>query len=515
MGGSRDMDRLSLGVLAELWGFSFTQNRCYNQKIPYQSFCKLIFPDYYSLSTDEVNNSDQERMWSGWYCLNREYRPRKSTQLQDNLTSLRDFIGDNRRKSGGMAYVELSVDLMEKLLSDDVAHYSEPVAAVSHRISMLRNIRTLMNDPDHLVNSKNHPVFTHFGIASPATREKLPKDVQSVIQMLLHSSEIPSFTQDIPPQNFLTYALFLTILSAIYHDKLCDSDTSSWTKVSMNPRKLLSGRLIWDSLIAMDEADEIPSVPSLSCDCVPGAVPFTNPYYMNTYHVYMFQTSKNRLFDSGTLVLSHKSKDEPPTATLCLEQKEFRKEDGKASSTYKNYTGVPLKVGDLIQIPMYETEHDLPFTLYFSYDKSFTRDMYMREAFVVRCDAQRTNIPLIQRALITLYPASEEGLIQIQGALQIPSDVFRVRISSMEDFLAQFALEPWIQDFKKDYLPTCEKTKSYYICTTSGLSNHWSHLKKDEALRLILTVKAYAEEDSVVLCDPPLILHRTLCSPYL
>lgn len=160
---------------------------------------------------------------------------------------------------------------------------------------------------------------------------------------------------------------------------------------------------------------------------------------------------------------------------------------------------------------MYDTEQNSPLTIYFRYDPFSW--MYFRSAIVVRQHPQH-GVPVAQRAFITHECAAPEELAIIHGALQLPEEFFLIRKNNMEQFLSEHRDAPWIESFQTSYLPICEQSQSFFICSTLGLLTHWEKMGVVEALRLALSLKSYAVEESMVVCKPPDHLHRAFCYPY-
>lgn len=292
-----DLTRFSLANLAVCWGFSFCSGR---NKMTRSDFCKRIFPTWYSLDSIPI---EPHTVWT---------IPGRASS-----SNFRDFMRGNTRGNGGFAYSSLSKDLRDKLLSDEpvFSPFGQPI---THRVSMLLNIQKLMDDSEHYIDGGTHNIFTKYAFRQTEKNsnndpQTVPKEVQAVVDGLLAESN---------DRKRQAYALFLVILSSIYHQQMCNQNRHDLGYSPVNKKclnDLLKPDVIQESIDAMDAmpADKTISLDTDLTASIPGFSIFSIPGYLDHYQFFLMRVN-GTIFDHGTLDM-WEDHDGVPRAKLCLQ----------------------------------------------------------------------------------------------------------------------------------------------------------------------------------------------------
>lgn len=215
-------------------------------------------------------------------------------------------------------------------------------------------------------------------------------------------------------------------------------------------------------------------------------IPFDDPMYMNTYYVYMYRTTRNDLFDLGTLELSHdylyKNK-----AILTLEYTSGRN-NTFLKAIYKGHFEYS-KIDECLYCTMHREDGKI-IQMVFYYDH-FVTDMYYRQGLVIN-KAQKMPTPVAQKVILTKNKVKDEDLPYIKGLLNTSSKLIIMTPPMLTLFNEVFKDYEWFDIYvKKMYSFICDHMKESHILNVDMIYNYFITLiDKFTLIRIILALRS-------------------------
>lgn len=415
-------------------------------------FCMAVLPDAYDAGRCENQG--------GHF-----FRPDAPGGLSDQTVN--GLMRGNRKSAVNLACASAAFtkDFQSKLQSNAPITYLAPqrpaVGCVENMLSKLRALVRTHGTP----RTREHPLFVRmdFGTLGECdeTTRKAYRKMRMAIERLLERETEAS----------LSYAIFLLVVTAILQDRILAVDHL------YNPA-------------AIEQVLESDTDAPLLETGTRRHIPFTDPDYMNDYHIYLHHDTSNTLFRAGHLSMRHDGQGRS-TATLTIEGTIDSPIAGR-QSVLRTFTGKPMlsQTDKLVYLAMTD-ENDSVIYLTFSYTHFNFAPMYFRLALLVS-RAPETKHPQVQQAAIVARDLSEEELPYIKGLLRTSGKQILITPRQLEIFLAEFRDYPWMADFRKNYLPIFEKHERRFYCFYEDelLSCSASDLPYEDRLRILLALKS-------------------------
>lgn len=373
----------------------------------------------------------------------------------------------NRKSAVNLTYASAAFtkDLQGKLQSNAPVSYRDPrrpdVPCVENMLSKIRALVRCHGTP----RTREHPLFTRmdFGTLGECdeTIHKAYRRIRMAMERLLERETETS----------LSYAIFLLVVTAILQDRILAVDHL------YNPAAI-------EQVLESDTDAPLLETGSRR------HIPFTDPDYMNDYHIYLHHDTSNTLFRAGHLSLRADGQGRS-TATLTIESTVESPIAGR-QSIQLTYTGRPMlsQTDKTVYLALTDQNDSLVY-LTFPYTHFNFAPMYFRLALLVSREPE-TRHPQVQQAAIVARDLGEEELPYINGLLRTSGKQILITPRQLEVFLSEFRDYPWMGDFRANYLPIFETHKREFYCFYEDelLSCSASDLPYEDRLRILLALRS-------------------------
>lgn len=227
-------------------------------------------------------------------------------------------------------------------------------------------------------------------------------------------------------------------------------------------------------------------------------------YYHGKYYVYMQKTGYNRVYKKGRLYLSGSDVSNYSYAKLELEDEMIVPNKDEMTTEmqplYKNYEGETIlnKRDGLVYSMMINTNGTMAI-LIFKYTAFKYTGMYLRTGLIISSSPARST-PIVQKIIISVMEIEDEKLIQ--GLLKLDSNKITIEKDSLDEFIKEYELAPWMEEFRKSMLPFIESHAKITYSFTPEELYHYSLPDLDDLnkIEIIELLKAYALNSSIIEC---------------
>ena len=416
-----------------------------------RSFCLEILPDSYNTALCRGQ---------GDHFLD----PRSDRNLADQ--TLQGLMRGNRKSLNnlGFASTALTKDFQQKLAHNSPIRYRDPErqeeSTVENMLGKLRRmIRQLCAPMD-----RNHMLFTHMDLSTlgegPESGEF--ERLKLALHMLLERETEQS----------LTYALFLMIVASILQSRL--------GAVS----HLYSAEAV-EKILSSDQEAAVLEVEGRN------HVPFTDPNYMHTYHIYFYRDTPGQRPWIGVLSMKLNSQQNRAVASMTLTSHSRSPITGEVDIK-RVFTGIPMlsKRDRVVYIGMTDEKNTFAF-LSFSHANFNFAPMYFRSGLLVS-SAPENKYPIAQRVAITARELSDEELPYVWGLLKTGGKQVLLTEQQYRLFRESFRDYPWMADFEAHYAPLFEAHKKTVYCFHEDELLSWSigDLSTEDRLRILLALRS-------------------------
>lgn len=425
-----------------------------------RSFCRAILPDSYDADLCEGQ---------GAHFLD----PESGSFLVDQ--TLQGLMRGNRksRKDLSFASVAFTKDFQQKLAHNSPIRFREsgraPETTVENMLGKLRRlIRRFCAPVD-----RNHMLFTHMDLSpvGEGPEEGEYRRIRLVLEMLLERET----------EATLTYALFLMIVTAILQSRLG------------TVQHLYSPETI-ERILSSDVEAPVLEVEGHT------HVPFTDPNYMHTYHIYFYRDTPDHFLWEGTLAMQLNETGTRATASMALHSTSRSPITGERE-IQRIFRGVPMlsKRDRVVYLGMTDEKNTFAF-LSFSHMHFNYAPMYFRSGLLIS-SAPETKYPLAQRVAIVARKLGPEEMPYVWGLLKTSGKQLLLTESQYRIFRETFRDYPWMPDFEAHYAPLFEAHKKTVYCFNEDELLAWSigDLSMEERLRILLALRSVDNPGNIMM----------------
>ena len=416
-----------------------------------RSFCREILPDSYDWELCRGQ---------GEYFLD----PDSPQSLVDQ--TLMGLMRGNRKslKNLTFASVAFTKDFQQKLAHNSPIRYRDPERVPENTVeNMLAKLRRMIRRLCAPMD-RNHMLFTHMDVRpigegpEGAEYEKL----RLILEMLLERET----------EAALTYALFLMIVTAILQSRLGAV------------QHLYSHETI-ERILSDDEQAPVLEVEGSS------HVPFTDPNYMHSYHIYFYRDTPDKSLWEGILEMRMNESGTRAMASMVLNSR------GRSPFTgdleiQRIFRGVPMlsKRDHVVYIGMTDERNTFAF-LSFSHTRFNFAPMYFRSGLLVS-SAPETKYPIAQRVAIVARELRPEEIPYVWGLLKTGGKQLLLTEQQYRLFRETFRDYPWMPEFEAHYAPLFEAHKKTVYCFNEDELLAWSigELSQEDRLRILLALRS-------------------------
>lgn len=415
-----------------------------------RTFCMAVLPDSY----DPARCENQGAHF---------FTPDAPGGLSDQ--TINGLMRGNRKSAANLTYASAAFtkDLLGKLQSNAAVTYADR-PAVPCVENMLAKIRALVRHHG-TPRTREHPLFVRMDFGTLGECDEITRKAYRKMRMAIES------LLERETQSSLSYAIFLLVVTAILQDRILAVDHL------YNPAAIEA---------TLDADIDAPLLDAGSRR----HVPFTDPSYMNEYHVYLYHDTSYDLFKTGHLTLTADGSGKSE-ATLTVETTTDSPITGR-QTLLRAYTGRPMlsREDRMVHIAMADQKDSIIY-LTFSYTQFSHAPMYFRPALLLSM-APETKSPQVQRVAIVARELGEEELPYIQGLLRTDGKQILITPRQLEIFLEMFRDYPWMGDFRANYLPIFATHQRQFYCFYEDelLSCSASDLPYEDRLRILLALKS-------------------------
>ena len=417
-----------------------------------RAFCLAVLPDAYDPGRCEHQGSDF-------------FHTDPAISLAPQ--TLNGLMRGNRKSAQNLAYASAAFtkDFQGKLQANAPVTYLDPqrpdVPCVENMLSKIRTLVRYHGTP----RSRAHPLFLRMDFDTLGDCDDITcksyRKMRAAIEALLERETEAS----------LSYAIFLLVVTALLQDRIIAVDHL------YNPTAI-------DQVLHSDTDAPLLETGKRQ------HVPFTDPDYMNTYHIYLLHDTSNTLFRTGHLSLKLDGHGRS-SACLTIESTVESPITGR-QSLLRTFTGKPMlsHADKTVYIAMTDQRESLIY-LTFSYTQFNFAPMYFRSALLVSLEPE-TKAPQVQRAAIVARDLGEEELPYIKGLLRTDGKQILLTPRQLEIFKEKFRDYPWMEDFLKNYEPIFQTHQRTFYCFYEDelLSCSASDLPYEDRLRILLALKS-------------------------
>jgi hypothetical protein len=164
----------------------------------------------------------------------------------------------------------------------------------------------------------------------------------------------------------------------------------------------------------------------------------------------------------------------------------------------------------MIYIPMKDQFNSLG-VLVFHYEKFITGPMYYRTGLFLS-SAARTKLPQVRRAAICARNLESREIAYVQGVLKSGGQQVVLTDRQLEDFCNLFRDYPWMEEFRRVFLPFIKSHVCYCLDEGEILANSTSRLDELDRLKMMLALKSMMNWKSFNRVDTsePADLHKIM-----
>lgn len=435
---------LTLNFIKETWSSTTVS-------MDRRTFCREILPDSYN----QALCSGQ-----GGAFLSCD----SSISLTDSTLS--GLMRGNRKSLKNLTFASMAFtkDFQQKLAHNTPIRYLDRERADETAVeNMLRKLQKMIRQFCAPLD-RNHMLFANMDLSTLGEGPEKPEyDRLALALNLLLERET---------EKSLTYALFLMIVASILQSRLG------------SVQHLYSHETIQNILLSDSEA------PVLEVDSR-AHIPFTDPNYMHTYHIYFYRDTPKKELWKGELTMELNAQQSRAVATMTLRSHATSPFLGEIELK-RVFTGVPMlsKRERMVYIGMTDKRNDFGF-LSFSHAVFNNSPMYFRSALLVS-SAPGSKYPMAQRAAIVARELSEDELPYVWGLLKTSGSQLILTEQQYQLFRETFRDYPWMADFEAHYAPLFEAHKKTVYCFNEEELLAWSigDLSQEDRLRILLALRS-------------------------
>lgn len=416
-----------------------------------RSFCMEILPDSYNVALCR----DQGDHFLDSYSIDCLADQTLQGVMRGNRKSLRNL---------SFASMALTKDFQQKLAHNSPIRYRDPNQPQESTVeNMLRKLRRMIRQFCAPMD-RNHMLFTHMDLST------LGEGSEGIeferLQLALH------LLLERETEQSLTYALFLMIVAAILQSHLGAVG------------HLYSAETI-EKILSSDQEAAVLEVENAS------HIPFTDPNYMHTYHIYFYRDTPTRQLWKGILTMKLNAQQNRALASMTLTSQGNSPILGEVELK-RIFTGIPMlsKQDRLVYIGMTDEKNTFAF-LSFSHANFNYSPMYFRSGLLVS-SAPGTKYPIAQRVAITARELSDEEMPYVWGLLKTGGKQVLLTEQQYRLFREQFRDYPWMPDFEAHYAPLFDAHKKTVYCFHEDELLAWSigDLSTEDRLRILLALRS-------------------------
>lgn len=444
-----------------------------------------LHPELYSCTNMKLCYALLPDAYNPEYCTDSS----TSSLISDTSDStLAKFVKGNRsnRKNFYYGHSALTRDLILKLKDNSIIIYQDGRPSVSYKQNMLDKINGLVQTTSPPITSE-HQLFTELHFPDIINVSHFPesfKMLKSSIQQL----------SDNGSEAAITYAIFLLVLTSIIHKE-------------MPKLEFLYNETAITQVI---ESKNLPTIDNETTQ-----IPFSDPHYMHAYHIYLYRTEEDRLYEQGSLRMSVDS-DGRTSATMIMEDSDQIPGAGQ-KPIVREFTGAVMLSKDDCMVYSGMTNPDGIFAfLCFQYEPFRSYDMYYRSALFLKSTA-KSHIPQVQKVAITTKSLAKEEIPYIKGVLRNNGKQIMLTEQQLNQFCTTFADYSWMSDFKENILPFIRhhEQKCYCFNENEVLSYSLSDSNELDRLRITLALKSVDSQidpdyGKFVRCNDPNNLYKLM-----
>ena len=383
-----------------------------------------------------------------------------------SMQTLQGLMRGNRKsaKNPTFASVAFTKDFQQKLAHNSPIRYRDPERSPENTVeNMLGKLRRLIRRFCAPMD-RSHMLFTHMDLSTLGEGPEYPEyeKLRLILEMLLERET----------ETALTYALFLMIVTAILQSRI--------TAV----QHLYSHETI-EQVLSSDAEAPVLEVEGSS------HVPFTDPNYMHTYHIYFYRDTPGKYLWEGELVMQLNESGTRAVASMTLHSRSQSPISGEME-LLRVFRGVPMlsRRDHVVYIGMTDERNTFAF-LSFSYMRFHFTPMYFRSGILVS-SAPETKYPIAQRVAIVARKLEEEEMPYVRGLLKTDGKQVLLTEQQYSIFKEQYRDYPWMPDFEAHYAPLFEAHKKTVYCFNEEELLAWSigDLSQEDRLRILLALRS-------------------------
>lgn len=381
-------------------------------------------------------------------------------QLIGDVAISRFFKGNRRTdKPNSYGNASFTAELLQCLKDNTPVLYMDGSPSKSCRESMLDNIRALIRSTGAKI-TPDHPVFTEYSPSEPEYQSN-----SEFIQLAYALRMLRAANTD----GSMCYAVFLLVLCSIFWKDMHELTDCFTPETIFEATSQTSGG-IWD----LSEKQTL----------------FTDPHYMNEYHVYLYKSTKRGggiLYQNASLTISN-AQSPLPAATLTMDI---------GSESDIQFTGTPLFSAndDMVYIIMRSTQDRLGI-LCFKYEAFSSGNMYFRTGLLLT-GFSGSHEPSVQKVIITARCLAEDEYPLADGYLKSFTDTLYLTDEQLAAFREKFRDQAWMDQFTDVFLPFIQlhKRTLYTITEKELLFYSMGNLSDLDRLRAMLSLRSVEGTD--------------------
>lgn len=421
------------------------------------SFCRAVLPDSYDAALCRGQ---------GDHFLD----PENPQHLADQ--TVMGIMRGNRKSASNLSFASTAFtkDFQQKLAHNSPIRYREAERSDENTVENMLGKLRLMIRRFCAPLDRNHMLFTHmdFSTLGQGSEGADFAQIQLVVHMLLERETETS----------LTYALFLMIITAILQSRVV---TVKHLYAPEAVERVLSG----------DEEAPVLEVEGRN------QVPFTDPNYMHTYHIYFYRDTPDKELWRGKLTM--RATRNRATASMTLTSRSRNPITGEAE-IQRVFQGVPMlsKQDRIVYIGMTDAYNAFAF-LTFPYMHFNFSPMYFRSGLLVSA-APETKYPIAQRVAISARELTVEEIPYVWGLLKTDGKQVIMTQNQYRLFLEKFRDYPWMEAFLAHYAPQFEAHKKTVYCFNEEELLAWSigDLSQEDRLRILLALRSVDNPSNIM-----------------
>lgn len=229
---------------------------------------------------------------------------------------------------------------------------------------------------------------------------------------------------------------------------------------------------------------------------------------MNKYYVYVYKSTYDELYTEATLEM--KALDDDSSFAKLIFDYEDKAPDGNNKIIQKKFTGTPIfsTLEDMVHI-VFTNPFGRIAILCFKYKHFNHNNMFYRTGFII---STRYKNPTVRRVIISSKKFNEQDREYAKGILKMTNDDIILNDTRLNNFLAQYADNSWIDEFKSTILPYINSHEvKYYHLSAGELSTYpLANLSDEERIEIIEALKSFSIFPNYLDSNVPDKLHRII-----